>query len=186
MSMIQFDNGCRNCHQSSGIKAVIMEDNDLDYYQNLTDYQVSKVITETLTNNNIICEFCESNNWDLANIEISGFFPFNLEKLKRDFGKKGKYLYIFNLNKENNYERLINTEIPSQNTDVETDNFKSRCKTEIQSLINLIPSSECIHHPNGIIYACFTGTGSEIRLEKFRHTGYSKESLILYTNMITE
>ncbi len=66
----------------------------------------------------------------------------------------------------------------------ETRNFEKKCKAVIQNLINSIPSSDFTHHSNGIFYMCFTGTNTEITLEKFRHIGFTQEALKNITNKI--
>ncbi len=187
MILIQYRNGCRNCNQSNGMQGVIQGNENIEFYQNLTDYEVSKLITKTLSNNGIDCEFCGENNWDLSSINVNNLSIFDLRKLKREFGIKGKYIFIYSVRKMNSQMNLdVDNGDSYPNSYPDTRNFEKRSKSIIQNLINSIPTSEFTHHSNGIFYMCFTGTNTEIKLEKFRHVGFTKEVLINITNNIAK
>lgn len=186
MSMQYFRNVCRNCHITDGIQGVIADyENELEYYKNLTDYEISKRISLTLKNNRRNCENCGANNYDVSNIKIDEFPIFNLTDLKNKHREKGSYIFIYNVFKQDNEAQMnVDNGDTYPNTYEETSEFERKCRAEIQKIINNTPDENYIHHPDGVLYLCFTADENEFKLQKFRHTGFSKEAMINITNNI--
>tara|TARA_B100001167_G_C16754555_1_gene298051 strand:+ start:164 stop:736 length:573 start_codon:yes stop_codon:yes gene_type:complete len=184
--MQYFKKGCRNCNQSNGMQGVIADfENDLDYYKNLTDFEISKRISKTLKKNRQNCEFCGANNYDISNIKIDDHQIFNLQDLKDKHKEKGSYIFVYNIFKRNN-EAQVNVDNGDTypNTYEDTTEFEKKCRSEIQNLIDSYSNNDCIHHPDGILYLCFTANENEFKLQKFRHSGFSKTALINLTDNI--
>ena len=177
MGMLSFRKGCRTCNQSNGITSFIGDyENNIDYYKSQTDHQVSGEITKSLEKNNINCEFCGERNFDISNIRFDDIEIFKLSEIKNSAKKNNTFVYIYNMTKQNN---LGGASIDDVYQDYDQfQQFQLLCLEEIQSQINNYPQSNLKHHPDGIFYACFTGSGSNLRIEKLRYSGFSKEALL--------
>lgn len=181
--MLSFRKGCRTCNRSNGITSVLADyQNDIEYYETLTDYQVSQEINESLHNNGIRCEFCDAQNFDISNIRFDDFEIFRLNDINNLAKKNNTFVHIYNMTKQNNMGGARIDDV-YKNFDQFRD-FQLLCRNEIQNHINNVPSSNLVHHPDGIFYVCFTGNSSNVRIEKFRHSGYSKEALLNISSKI--
>ncbi|SFZ95222.1 hypothetical protein SAMN05428642_1174 [Flaviramulus basaltis] len=188
MTRLIFRRACKNCNQGIDIDNSITDwENDLEYYKKLTDYEISKSLEKTMKNNGADCEFCDANNWDIWDLKVDDYQMYDLIKLNNKYAKKGSHLLLFHFPKRENlgHHTIYRTD-PNPNSFIENIGFESRCKTEIKKIIESIPSSQCLNHSDGELYFCFSGNETEIKLEIFRHIGFTKEDLINITNQLTE
>ena len=187
MNMLNFKLNCRDCLRSNGMNNMLQVTESPDHYRKMTDFEVSELISNSLRNNGSDCEFCGSTNFDIINIKINEDKIFDLEKLKRENGHKGRFIFIYNIVKRNNEMNLnVDNGDNYPNTFAETQNFEKRCKNIVQDLVNRTSDSKFKNHRNGVLYMCFTGNHSEITIEKFRYIGFSKEDIIKITNNIAK
>jgi len=157
--------------------------NGFEYYKNLTEFQICEIIKKTLKKNEVNCENCSSNNWDLTYIKIDDQPIYNYNQLKEDYREKGKFVYTYIWTYKNGQPNIIidNGE-PNLNSWEETHNFNKKCKIYIQNFIKNIPENELVGHNSGVFQMCCTGTDNEIDLEKLRYIGFTKEELIYITD----
>ncbi|MBT8267252.1 MAG: hypothetical protein KJP20_11965 [Bacteroidia bacterium] len=177
-----FKFNCRGCNQTSGIDGSIQDwNNDLDYYKNRTEYEISINIEQTMKNNENDCEFCGANNWDITDVRIDDYKLFNIDTINKKYAKKDSFIFAFEImfkNGNGNLKKHNNTS-PDLVTGFGKPLFEHRCKDEIIKIISSIPDSKCIHHhESSYLYFFFTGNKSEIKLEKFRHIGLKKEAML--------
>lgn len=174
MGKLSFRKGCRNCNKTNGVTTVVPSGFENSIKNN--DYQLSKIISVALKNNNNNCEFCDANNFDVNNICIDDVHVFNLNEVKNLAKKNNSLMYVYNMTKNDN---MGNASIDEFYNDYDQfHNFELLCRKKIQDYINDIPSSELLHHPDGIFYVCFSGNATDIKIEKLRFSGFSKQALL--------
>lgn len=181
MPTLFFKFACRECNTTSGIDGSISDwENNLDYYKNLTDYEVSQQIEKTMKNNEINCEFCGANNWDIGDIRADNYKLFNINTINNIYAKKDSFVFEFELTTINGSGSHVthNSTNPDLVRGFGKALFEHRCKTEIKEIINSIPTSKCTNHQDAYFYFFFTGNKTEIKLESLRHIGISKRNMI--------
>ena len=184
MSLINFKKACRSCNRTDGLSNMIMDmENDVDYYQNLTDLSVAMQIVDYLEDNEIDCEFCGKNNFDVFSINVDDQNIFNLKELKREHSTKGNYFYVYDMTKINNMGEVKHDDNGVRDYDAQQ-RFEIRCKVELQKLINTFPTQNLVHNENGVFYVCFTGNDTELKIQKLRYSGFTKEALLNLSNRI--
>lgn len=189
MLQLIFQKACRQCNQGIDMDTLITDwHNDLEFYKNLTDFEISQSLEETMKNNRVDCEFCGANNWDIWSIKVNDYQPYDVIRLNDEYSKEGSYVLIFDLPKRNNqgHHTIYRNRPATANTFLNVIGFESKCKTEIKKIINSIPTTKCINHSDGTLYFCFSGNDTNCKLEIFRYIGFTKEDLLNITNQMTE
>ena len=98
--------GCRKCTQTDGKYHTHLIKGDEIKFREKSEFEVMKLIESWCLDNKYICKFCESNNFEVSDINIRGYLLYDDNKLSKKYElNKQQYLQI-NISKHGDQLKL--------------------------------------------------------------------------------
>ncbi|MFM9947493.1 MAG: hypothetical protein ACKV1O_06100 [Saprospiraceae bacterium] len=180
MALISYNIGCRNCLQGDGMRHMYsLMDDEIDELQSKTEFEVMALIENWREQDNHTCDFCDSGNVEILEIEVNDERLYDYEKIVERCQEEGEYMLQINIDKMGADINL--TPGGSQRFD---QNFLKQAFFDIYETIINRPDSQFKLQYNGNMFICVTGGTNFIdnqphtRIETFRSAGLLKEQIL--------
>lgn len=178
MVTITYEIGCRTCNNTDGTKHMYqIQDGDVKKYLLKPEYETVQLIEKWREEDGHKCQYCGSKSVEVSDIEINNQQVYDFNTLSTLCQMKGVEMFMISIDKDN-YGLELNHG-GSNNPDKK---FVNKCIKKTLNLIKKEPEQNYKSHNIGSFFICFTGdifqgTNKNIIIQKFRHSGISKNDL---------
>ena len=138
-----------------------------------TEYELAKDLESLRRENKNVCEFCNSQNVEVLNVEVDDYLLFDYDRLKEECIKDGVFIISINIDKKDG-KKMIKFD---GEYDYDTE-FILKTIQKSTNEINIIPEINFIQHAFGNFYICLVGNSNECKIESLRYSGFEKNEII--------
>jgi len=152
---------------------VTVRENTSSLMKEKTEYELAKDLESLRKENKNVCEFCNSQNVEVLNVEVDDYLLFDYERLKEKCVEDGIFIISINIDKKDG-KKIIKFD---GEYDYDTE-FILKAIQKSTNEINLISETNFISHTFGNFYVCLVGNSDECKIESLRYSGFEKTEII--------
>jgi hypothetical protein len=186
MSTIKYVQACRDCFRCDGVNRHLTDferNPKLQFRDYLTEFEIMENIEDWIDENDIVCDFCESNNLDLIDIELDNQKLYEFSKLDNYCTTNNSSFFILNLSKTANQ-----IEIKTGGKKFIEKILQTNFLKKIINTVKTRPNNNFYEQLKGSCFICVSGKKDslsldEIIVESYTTVGLSRQEI--YDSIIT-
>ncbi|RTY69030.1 MULTISPECIES: hypothetical protein [unclassified Flavobacterium] len=187
MSTIKYVQACRDCFRCDGINRHLTDferNPKLKLRDYLTEFEIMESIEDWLDDNDIVCDFCESNNLDIIDIELDNQKLYDFNKLDNYCTNNNTSFFILNLSKTVNQIEIKTGGKRFIEKILQTNFYK-----KIINTVQTRPNKDFYEQLKGSFFICVSGKKDsmsldEIIIESYTTAGLSRQEIYDSLNTI--